>query len=367
MDFLDSAFATTGGRVALQDQDPQTFHGVRFTYRNGGVHMDMPAYVAGILDETGLRHARASKTASASGYRLSRHDMPRDDEARRQTVNDVNSMFPQHFKDYDEVTTFYGHLVSSIGWIAQKVGPSMLYAHSVLCRVIAAPDTHAFRGLKHLLRYLAGKQDMYRAYYPHREYDWRRGDFPEWSIMTDASFADDLYDRKSQGGYAGGFEGRAITTAASGKSPRVVLSTYQAESTFAARGCKEAEYKRNLFRFLRVLRAGPSKLYVDNYATFNSAGSQIRKWSPASKQFNIEEKYVVDCVERGIVQMVHKHGHLPENPQPGEGFVADTMTKPMNAREMEFYYQELHGVNSSAFISRSVAHTLLSVLHFSRG
>ena len=185
--------------------------------------------------------------------------------------------------------------------------------------------------------------------------------------MTDASFADDLHDRKSQGGHAGGFEGRAITTAASGKSPRVVLSTCQAESTFAARGCKEAECKRNLFRFLRVLRAGPSKLYVDNYATFNSAGSQIRKWSPASKQFNIEEKYVVDCVERGIVQMVHKHGHLPENPQPGEGFVADTMTKPMNAREMEFYYQELHGVNSSAFISRSVAHTLLSVLHFSRG
>ena len=58
---------------------------------------------------------------------------------------------------------------------------------------------HAFRGTRHLLRFLSGKQDMYRSYYPHRVYDWRAGDFPEWVIMTDASYADDLFDRRTQG------------------------------------------------------------------------------------------------------------------------------------------------------------------------
>lgn len=357
MDFLDSVFKTTGGRVALQDQQPQTFHGVRFSYQDGGVHMDMPAYINELLHETGLDEANASKTASPSGYRLSRQDYARDKQERDDTISEVNRMFRRKFDDYTEVKTWYGHLVSSIGWIAQKVGPSILYAHSVLCRVIAAPNAHAFRGVKHLLRFLAGKRDMHRAYYPSHHYEWRKGEFPAWSIMTDASFADDLFDRKSQGGYAGGFEGKSITTAASAKSPRVLTSTYQAESSFAGRAAKEVIYKRNLFRFLRVLNPGPTKMYVDNKATVLAAGAPIRKWSPASKQFDIEEKFIVECVERGIIEIHHKHGSIPEHPQPGDGFVADAMTKPMNAYEMAFYYPELHGRNSNSSKSRSAALT----------
>ena len=365
MDFLDSVFETTGGRVALQDQEPQTFHGVQFAYKDGGVHMEMPAFISELLEEVGMRHANPSKTTSASGYRLSRLDTPADDAERRTAVVDTNRMFRQTFTHYDEVIRYYGHIVSSIGWIAQKVGPSMLHAHSVLCRVLAAPSVHAFQGIKHLLRFLSGHQDMYRSYYPHRTYDWRSGDFPEWVIMTDASYADDLFDRRTQGGYAGGFEGQSVTTAHSGKSSRVVTSTYQAESTFAARACKEAMYKRHLFRFLRVLRPGPTKLYVDNYATFLAAGSLIRKWSPASKQFDIEEKFVVECGERGIIEMHHKPGSLPENPKPGDGFRADAMTKTMTAKQMDFYYQELHGVNKRTFLSTDV--TVTDDFHISRG
>ena len=356
MDLLDSVFATTGGRIALQDQEPLTFHGVRFAYRDGGVHMDMPAYIADLLEETGMRQANSSKTTSSSGYRLSRLDNPTTEE-HEQVIAEVNRMFQRRFSTYDEVTKWYGHLVSSLGWIAQKVGPSIQQAHSVLCRVLAAPGVQAFRGVKHLLRYVAGKPDMYRSYYPHREYDWRNGDFPEWAIQTDASYADDLYDRKSQGGYVGGFEGRAVTTTHSGKSPRVLVSTYQSESSFAARACREAEYKRNFFRFLHVLKEGPTRLYVDNYATFLAAGAKIRKWSPASKQFDIEEKYVVECAENGVIEMHHKPGKLPENPQRGDGFSADAMTKTMTAREMDFYYPELHGDNSRSFFSRSATLT----------
>ena len=100
---------------------------------------------------------------------------------------------------------------------------------------------------------------------------------------------------------------------------------------------------------------------MDNFATFNSAGAPIRKWSPASKQFDIEEKFIVECAERGIIAIHIKPGNLPEDPRPGEGFVADAMTKPMTASEMAFYYPELHGVNS--LMSRIATH----VFHTSRG
>ena len=81
------------------------------------------------------------------------------------------------------------------------------------------------------------------------------------------------------------------------------------------------------------------------------------KWSPASKQFDIDEKYVVECAERGVIEMYHKPGKLPENPQRGDGFSADAMTKTMTARETDFYCPELHGDNSRSFFSRSATLT----------
>ena len=72
----------------------------------------------------------------------------------------------------------------------------------------------------------------------------------------------------------------------------------------------------------------------------------------------------VECGERGIIEVCHIPGNLPENPQRGDGFVADVMTKTLTAREMGFYYHELHGDNhnpklhgdisySQSFFSRS--------------
>ena len=57
----------------------------------------------------------------------------------------------------------------------------------------------------------------------------------------------------------------------------------------------------------------------------------------------------MECGERGIIEMHHKPGSLPENPKPGDGFRADAMTKTMTAKQMDFYYQELHGVNKRTF------------------
>lgn len=184
---------------------------------------------------------------------------------------------------------------------------------------------------------------MHRGYYPHRVYQWRTGDLPTWSIQSDASYADDLYDRYSQGGYAGGWDHHPVTTATSCKSHRVATSTYQAESAHCSNACKEVEYKRNVFTFLRVLRPGPTALAVDNYATYLAAGAPIRKWSPRSKQHDIEERYIVECVERGTITIIHKPGSLPLDAMPGDGFRVDAMTKPLSSKVLNHYYRELHG------------------------
>ena len=67
----------------------------------------------------------------------------------------------------------------------------------------------------------------------------------------------DAHDRKSQGGYVGGFRNQAVTTAVSGKTHRVATSTYQAEAAWASKAAKQAEYTRNVHQFLNILRPEP--------------------------------------------------------------------------------------------------------------
>ena len=161
MEWCDRNFETTGGRVALQDQEPQTFNGVRFSYINGAVQLDMPACIAKLLDEVGLSHANPALTPMALGTVMRLGEAPRTASAQLEVVADVNKAFNTRYVHYSEIVTFYSHLVSSIGWIASKVGPILLLPHSILCRMLSAPTTAAFTALKRVLRCLAGKQNMH--------------------------------------------------------------------------------------------------------------------------------------------------------------------------------------------------------------
>ena len=343
MEWLDRNFQTTGGRVALQDQSPQTFNGVRFSYIQGAVQLDMPAYVAKLLDEVGLSHANPAATPLAKGTVLGLVDSPQTATDQLAVVEGVNAAFNTRFIHYSEVVTYYSHLVSSIGWIASKVAPILLMPHSMLCRMLSAPTVAAFKALKRVLRYLAGRPNVYMTYVPDREYDWRHGDWPRYYMQSDASYADDPSDRRSQGGHVGGFENQAVTTAESRKGHRVATSTDQAEAQHAGAACKQAEYKRNFLSFLGVPMEQPTILEVDNYANYLRTSAPIRKWSPASKQLDVLERYTVECIERKVIKLRHRPGNLPEEPRRGMGFKVDALTKILTAAATEFYGRELHG------------------------
>ena len=89
----------------------------------------------------------------------------------------------------------------------------------------------------------------------------------------------------------------------------------------------------------------PTVLQMDNYSTCLRTGAPIRKWSPASKHHDVIERYIGECVERGIIRVQHNPGKLPERPRPGDGFRVDALTKILSVDETEFYYRELHGAH----------------------
>ena len=77
-----------------------------------------------------------------------------------------------------------------------------------------------------------------------------------------------------------------------------------------------------------------------------SCGAPIRKFSPASKHFDIEDKYVVQCSQDKIVKVIHMPGTIDSdnnNPQPGDGFCVDALTKPMPQVLHDIYYAEMQG------------------------
>lgn len=344
MAWLTRNFQTTGGRVALQDQEPQTFNGVRFSYVQGSVQLDMPLFVTKLIAEAGLTNSVPVHTPLVKGTVLRLADSPITAIAKLSVVKAVNTLFPVTFTAYSELITYYGHMVSSIGWIAGKVAPILLLTHSLLCRMLSAPTVDAFHALKRVLRYLSGWPTIHVTYKPLRTYNWRAGDWPDSYIMqSDASYADDPNDRRSQGGYTGGFHGMAITTAESRKGHRVATSTDQAEAQHAAAACKQAEYKRNFFKFLGMPLTDPTPLYLDNYATYLRTNVFIRKWSPASKQHDVLERYLGECAMQQIIVPKHRPGSLPANPQPGDGFPADALTKIHDRSAVQFYTRVLHG------------------------
>jgi hypothetical protein len=81
-------------------------------------------------------------------------------------------------------------------------------------------------------------------------------------------------------------------------------------------------------------------------ATVLSAGGPIRKFSPNSKQFAIEEKYLIQAVEEGTVQVFHRSGSIPEAAEVDEGFMADAMTKPLQRNYADHYFRQLQGYSA---------------------
>ena len=161
------------------------------------------------------------------------------------------------------------------------------------------------------------------------------------------------------------------TTATSKKTRRTCTSTDQSEQDFASSACKDAEYTRNWTQFFGLLKDGPTRLGVDNFATYKPAGAPIRKWSPSSKQHDVNEKYVIECVERGTIDVQHRSGQLPEEPQPTEGFRADAMAKSLPRQPHEFYYDEIQGrplpaIGARIFVTGQSAGTITSGLHSRR-
>jgi hypothetical protein len=144
------------------------------------------------------------------GYQLNKHMGPTDDNSRDEVRHTVNKMFfvaiqeqfGHSLRTWDGVVSYYAQHVSTIGWIAKQVGVVISLAHSIMGRAMSNPCVAAFQGIKRIYRYLQGHIDLALTLSAPRTLQWGVDNI-EFHMQSDASFADDQSDAKSQGGYFG--------------------------------------------------------------------------------------------------------------------------------------------------------------------
>ena len=91
----------------------------------------MAAYIEQAIAAADMTHCHPAPTPVTA--MLDKSMSPTTDSEREQVVQQVNKMFggaivKQHgalFTSYAQVVTFYAQHVSTIGWIAKQVGPSI--------------------------------------------------------------------------------------------------------------------------------------------------------------------------------------------------------------------------------------------------
>jgi hypothetical protein len=345
-EWLNTRFSVTGGLQPLQTQPPQAVLGMSLEYNADYIRFSMEGFVEKALATAGMLKCNPAPTPICVGFTLNKGDCPSESE-QAEIVSKVNTSFAKNFTTFDQVVTFYRSLTSSLGWIAKSVAPTLSYVVSLLSRVMHCPPWKAFGALKRVYSFLNGQRDIGITYRKVRDYDFMAGERLEWVFKCDAAFADDAYTRRSQAGFCAGPKDGPPTSYGANQLKKITTSSNQSESASGFIACKDAVYTHNTQGWLGVRQAHPFRFEMDNEATVLATGAPIRKFSPASKHFDIEDKYVVQCSEDKIIKVVHVPGTISadnNDPQTGDGFCADAFTKPMPRILHDLYMKELQGV-----------------------
>lgn len=349
-DWMASQFQITGSKIPLRDQPPAKCNGTTITYHHDSTTFSMPDFIDSALASADMSDCHSAPTPLVAGFTLDKTDAPTTDAERQHVVDQVNAIFGtaivkqfgHSLPDWDSVVRYYAQHVSTIGWVAKQVGPSVAFAHSLLGRSMHSPSIKSFQAVKRVYKFLKGKRNIGVTLKPDRVYDWRHNDFPVCVMQSDSSFADDTHDRKSQGAMLG-FIAKMLCYWATNKSSRVCTSTLHAETYHSAKAARQAVYITQLLQFLGFHSGSPIMLELDNSSTVLQIGSDIRKFTPKSKHFDVDDRFTVQCVEDDILSVKHVPGSIPSNPAPTDGFAVDALTKALPAPALRHYLYQLHG------------------------
>lgn len=218
----------------------------------------------------------------------------------------------------------YQKLLGSLLYISVNTRPDIAAAVSILAQKVSQPLQEDWDELKRVLKYLKGTANLKLALCKKNH---------EGELLygySDASWADNKNDRKSNSGHVFMVNGAAVCWS-SRKQQLVALSTCEAEFIALSDACRAASWIRRLLIDMKQIISNASTIYEDNQSCLKLIEEEERL-SDRSKHIDTRFHFVKDYVEHQLVVCTYC---------PTDDMVADILTKPLSAKKFERFRNQL--------------------------
>jgi len=244
----------------------------------------------------------------------------------RNTPMEPNTKYVKSLEEHstkEEFKTKYRKLIGSLLYISQNTRPDITYSVNYLSRFQNNPNEDHYVGVKRIIRYLSGTLNCGLLYSKNMN--------EELCGYADASWGEDIEDRKSTTGYCFMICGKIIQWR-SCKQSVVALSSCEAEYISLSEAIREGRYIQTLCKFFN--------LDVERYDMFEDNQSAIavasNTESRRGKSIDIRYHSVREAVERGEIQL--KYIRSQDN-------IADILTKALGATALDNIRKKMGVIN----------------------
>jgi hypothetical protein len=206
----------------------------------------------------------------------------------------------------------YQSIIGAIGYAVTVSRPDCAYSNGILRRYQNCYGRDQWKAAKTILKYLSTTKDKGLCY--------EKSSAPIISAYVDASFADDLDDRKSTQGYIV-YLGNGPIAWKSNKQKKTAQSRCESEWMALGEVVKEIIWIRSLLFEIGVPQDRPTKVFCDNQAAI--AITKNPQHHERTKHIDIRYHFVRDELEAKTIELVY----IPtmEN-------AADIMTKALGKK-----------------------------------
>lgn len=245
------------------------------------------SYIDKIVMEAGLTEAKGSKYPVDPGYYKLTDD-------KLMSSNDD-----------------YRKLIGMLLYLSINTRPDIAAGVSILSQKISKPTQTDMTEVKRLIRYIKSTRNL----------KLRLGGMTSNSItvFSDANWAEDRRDRKSNSGYLISLNGGVISWCCK-KQSLVTLSSCEAEYVALCETAKQLTWIRNLVNDIGIQINDPITIKTDSQSAMALSTSQ--KASNRSKHIDLRYHYIRDMVQQNKYKLEYVST---------EDNVADMLTKPLGS------------------------------------
>ena len=261
--------------------------------RDGRFVISQPGYIDSIVTEAGLTEGKTSKFPLDTGY-------------AKQLGTPLKS------------NNEYRKLIGMLLYLTTNTRPDIAASVSILSRKVEHPRDNDMVEVKRVIRYLKGTRNLKLLLN-------EIGETNELIVYSDANWAEDTDDRKSNTGYFVALNGGTISWCCR-KQDLVAMSSAESEYIALAETCKEVLWLQEIMKGLDIDVGKTTTILTDSQSCIALLKNQ--KFSHKTKHFDTRYHFIRDHVMKGSIELRYV---------PTDENTADLMTKPLGGTKTEYF------------------------------